>query len=144
VLCLDIWSDDNVNKVPTGKGNINNSHITKKKQKNKQKKRSNKKKTKDTSTVSKTPPLLTTMLLSSTLAAPPGGKLELFHEDLRKEKVLCKGSDDLAFCDRGNVAADLCKSIDVEVNKPIKCGLRDRWEQWMVDGEGIVNGAAKE
>ena len=30
------------------------------------------------------------------------------------------------------------------VNKPIKCGLRDRWEQWMVNGEGIVDGQAKE
>ena len=38
----------------------------------------------------------------------------------------------------------LCQPIDVGVNKPIKCGLRDRWEQWMVDGEGIVDGQAKE
>jgi len=38
----------------------------------------------------------------------------------------------------------LCQPIDVGINKPIKCGLHDRWEQWMVDGEGIVNGEAKE
>ena len=38
----------------------------------------------------------------------------------------------------------LCQPIDVGINKPIKCGLRDRWEQWMVDGEGIVDGQAKE
>ena len=38
----------------------------------------------------------------------------------------------------------LCQPIDVGINKPIKCGLRDRWEQWMVDGDGIVNGEARE
>jgi hypothetical protein len=38
----------------------------------------------------------------------------------------------------------LCQLIDIGINKPIKCGLRDKWELWMVDGEGIVNGKAKE
>jgi hypothetical protein len=38
----------------------------------------------------------------------------------------------------------LCQPIDVGINKPIKCGLRGKWEDWMVDGEGIVAGQAKE
>ena len=38
----------------------------------------------------------------------------------------------------------LCQPIDVGINKPIKCGLRGKWEDWMVDGEGIVAGHAKE
>jgi hypothetical protein len=38
----------------------------------------------------------------------------------------------------------LCQPIDVGINKPIKCGLRRKWEDWMVDGEGIVAGQAKE
>ena len=38
----------------------------------------------------------------------------------------------------------LCQPIDVGINKPIKCGLRAKWEERMVDGDGIVNGQAKE
>jgi hypothetical protein len=38
----------------------------------------------------------------------------------------------------------LCQPIDVGINKSIKGGLRDKWDQWMVEGEGIVNGKAKE
>ena len=38
----------------------------------------------------------------------------------------------------------LCQPIDVGINKPIKCGLREKWENWMVDGEGIVDGQAME
>ena len=38
----------------------------------------------------------------------------------------------------------LCQPIYVGINKPIKCGLCDKWDQWMVEGEGIVNGQAKE
>ena len=38
----------------------------------------------------------------------------------------------------------LCQPIDVGINKPIKCGLRVKWEEWMVDGDGIVNGQAKQ
>jgi hypothetical protein len=38
----------------------------------------------------------------------------------------------------------LCQPIDVGINKPIKCGLSETWEHWMVDGEGIVDGQAKE
>jgi hypothetical protein len=30
------------------------------------------------------------------------------------------------------------------INKPIKCGLRKKWEEWMVGGEVIVNGQARE
>ncbi len=38
----------------------------------------------------------------------------------------------------------LCQPIDVGINKPIKCRLRGKWENRMVDGEGIVDGGAKE
>ncbi len=38
----------------------------------------------------------------------------------------------------------LCQPIDVGINKPIKCGLREKWEQWMVDGEGIIDDQAME
>ena len=37
----------------------------------------------------------------------------------------------------------LCQPIKVGINKPIKCGLHAKWEEWMVDGDGIVNGQAK-
>jgi hypothetical protein len=32
----------------------------------------------------------------------------------------------------------------VGINKTIKSGMRDKWEDWMIEGEGIVDGAAKE
>ena len=38
----------------------------------------------------------------------------------------------------------LCQPIDVGINKPIKNGLHDKWDQWMVEGDGIVNSQAKE
>ena len=38
----------------------------------------------------------------------------------------------------------LCQPIDMGINKLIKCGLCAKWEEWMVDGDGIVNGQAKE
>ena len=38
----------------------------------------------------------------------------------------------------------LCQPIDVGINKTIKCGMREKWEDWMLQGEGIVDGAAKE
>ena len=34
--------------------------------------------------------------------------------------------------------------INVGINKPIKSHLREKWEHWMTDGEGIVDGVAKE
>ena len=30
------------------------------------------------------------------------------------------------------------------LNKTIKSRMRDKWEDWMIEGEGIVDGAAKE
>ena len=38
----------------------------------------------------------------------------------------------------------LCQLIDVGINETIKCGMREKWEDWMLQGEGIVDGAAKE
>ena len=38
----------------------------------------------------------------------------------------------------------LCQPIDVGLNKSIKCGMREKWEDWMLEGDGIVNGVAKE
>jgi len=38
----------------------------------------------------------------------------------------------------------LCQPIDIEINKSIKMGMREKWENWIVAGDGIVNGIAKE
>ncbi len=38
----------------------------------------------------------------------------------------------------------LCQPIDLEVNKPIKCCLHQKREDWMMEGDGIVDGVAKE
>jgi hypothetical protein len=38
----------------------------------------------------------------------------------------------------------LCQPVDVGINKLIKTAMREKWEDWMLDGEGMVNGAAKE
>ena len=38
----------------------------------------------------------------------------------------------------------LCQPIDVGINKPIKNRLRDKWEEWVVEGKGIVDGKAME
>ena len=38
----------------------------------------------------------------------------------------------------------LCQPVDVGINKTIKSGMRQKWEDWMLEGEEIVNGVAKE
>ena len=38
----------------------------------------------------------------------------------------------------------LCQPVDVGINKTIKTGMSKKWEDWMTDGEGIVDGVAKE
>jgi hypothetical protein len=38
----------------------------------------------------------------------------------------------------------LCQPVDVGINKTIKNVMREKWEDWMLDGDGLVNGAAKE
>ncbi len=38
----------------------------------------------------------------------------------------------------------LCLPVDVGINISIKMGMREKWEDWMIDGEGIVNGVVKE
>ena len=38
----------------------------------------------------------------------------------------------------------LCQPIDVGINTTSKSGMRDKWEDWMIEGDGIVDGAAKE
>jgi hypothetical protein len=38
----------------------------------------------------------------------------------------------------------LCQPVDIGINKVIKCGMREKWEDWMLEGEGIVDGVAKE
>ena len=38
----------------------------------------------------------------------------------------------------------LFQPIDEGINKTLKSRMRDKWEDWMIEGEGIVNGAAKE
>jgi hypothetical protein len=38
----------------------------------------------------------------------------------------------------------LCQPIDVGINKPIKSGLCQKWEDWMMEGDGLVDGVAKE
>jgi hypothetical protein len=34
-------------------------------------------------------------------------------------------------------------SFYVKINKPIKTHLCEKWEDWMTDGEGIVDGVVK-
>ena len=34
--------------------------------------------------------------------------------------------------------------VDIGINKAIKCGMPEKLENWMLEGEGIVEGAAKE
>jgi hypothetical protein len=38
----------------------------------------------------------------------------------------------------------LCQPVDVGVNKVIKSQMRNKWEDWMVAGNGFENGVAKE
>ena len=38
----------------------------------------------------------------------------------------------------------LCQPVAVGINKTIKTGMRAKWEGWMLDGLGIVDGTAKE
>jgi len=38
----------------------------------------------------------------------------------------------------------LCQPVDVGINKPTKTRLTKLWEDWMMDGAGVVNGIAKE
>jgi hypothetical protein len=38
----------------------------------------------------------------------------------------------------------LCQPVDVGINKTIKTAMREKWEDWMIDGGGLVNGVAKE
>jgi len=37
-----------------------------------------------------------------------------------------------------------CQSVDVRINKPIKCQLCEKWEDWIMEGEGIIDEKAKE
>jgi hypothetical protein len=38
----------------------------------------------------------------------------------------------------------LCQPVDIGINETIKTVMREKWEDWMLDGDGLVNGAAKE
>ena len=38
----------------------------------------------------------------------------------------------------------LCQPVDVGINKSIKSRMHEKWKYWMVAGDGIVNGVAKE
>ena len=38
----------------------------------------------------------------------------------------------------------LCQPINVGINTPIKSRLRDKWEEWMMEGGGIINWKAQE
>ena len=32
----------------------------------------------------------------------------------------------------------LCQPIDVEINKTLKCGMREKWEDWMLEGGELL------
>ena len=34
--------------------------------------------------------------------------------------------------------------MDVDINKTTKSKVKEKWEDWMIEGEGIIDGAAKE
>ena len=38
----------------------------------------------------------------------------------------------------------LCQYIDVRINKSIKTILQEKWDDWILEGDSIVNGAEKE
>ena len=38
----------------------------------------------------------------------------------------------------------LCQPINIGINKPIKMHVHEKWEDWMMDGEGIADGVMKE
>lgn len=38
----------------------------------------------------------------------------------------------------------LCQSVDIGFNKTMKCGMQEKWDNWMLEGEEIVDEAAKE
>ena len=38
----------------------------------------------------------------------------------------------------------MCQPIDVRINKPVKCHLHQKWEDWMMERDGIVDGVAGE
>jgi hypothetical protein len=38
----------------------------------------------------------------------------------------------------------LCQPVDIGINKPLKGAMRAKWEAWMTDGDGIVDGVARE
>ena len=38
----------------------------------------------------------------------------------------------------------LCQPMDVGINKTIKTAMREKWEDLMIDGDGLVNSVAKE
>ena len=38
----------------------------------------------------------------------------------------------------------LCQPMDVGINKTIKTAMREKWEDWMIDGDGLVSGVEKE
>ena len=37
----------------------------------------------------------------------------------------------------------LCQPVDVGISKTIKSRMRDKWEDWMIEGDGIIDDAAK-
>ncbi len=38
----------------------------------------------------------------------------------------------------------LCQPVDVGINKTIKTAMREKWEDWVIDVDGLVNSVAKE
>lgn len=38
----------------------------------------------------------------------------------------------------------LCQPINIRISKPLKCHLCQKWEDWMIEGDGIVDRIAKE
>jgi hypothetical protein len=38
----------------------------------------------------------------------------------------------------------LCQPVDVETNKTFKNGMQEKWEDWMLEDDGIANGVTKE
>ena len=37
----------------------------------------------------------------------------------------------------------LCQPVDMGINKSIKTAMKGKWEDWILDGDGLVNGVAK-
>ena len=69
--------------------------------------------------------------------------LDAYHVQMMGTAVNCIQSIGIEVIHLPVGCTYLCQPIDVGINKTRKCGMQEKWEDWMLEGEGIVDGAAK-